>query len=61
MTCQGIKCKDLDADGKPAWCLWAGCPVKAAVAKCPKVTGNTDGRKICPNTQKNIIKKQKSV
>jgi hypothetical protein len=39
MICQEIKCKDLDADGEPAWCCWAGCPAKAAVAKCPAAAG----------------------
>jgi len=36
MICQEIKCKDLDAEGEPAWCCWAGCPAKAAIGKCPK-------------------------
>jgi len=51
MICREIKCKDLDYDGEPAWCCWAGCPAKAAIAKCPKAaekknegTNETEGR-----------------
>lgn len=38
VICKQIKCNDyLTDDGDPAWCFWAGCPAKAAMAKCPKV------------------------
>ena len=40
MICKEIKCPELDADGEPAWCCWAGCPAKAAIAKCTAAAGH---------------------
>ena len=48
VVCKKIKCKDYLADeGDPAWCAWAGCPVCVAVKKCPKVSGEQNGRNKC--------------
>jgi hypothetical protein len=39
LVCQKTKCPDYSIDdGEPAWCYRAGCPVIAAVSKCPKVS-----------------------
>jgi len=52
MICQEIKCKDLDADGEPAWCCWAGCPAKAAIAKCPAAAGQKQATPITKGKQR---------
>ena len=45
MICQEIKCPEyLTDDGEPAWCFRAGCPAIVAVNKCPKATGEKEGR-----------------
>jgi len=45
VVCKQIGCNDyLTGEGDPAWCFRAGCPANVAMAKCPKITGDQEGR-----------------
>ena len=45
LPCRSIKCPDYNTDdGEPAWCYRAGCPATVAANKCPKVSGEQNGR-----------------